>query len=236
MCISYKGNTIYCFTRYDAKSYFPPVSAFDGADFLEDDFPTSEKTLEKRHGSDREQLESQGVALQKRIADLNHELEEVERERSTVEDSRRRFTEFETGREEMLHHITRSLGLLTEAEHDARRDAEQMSKTIVGLQDALTKVDELEKIDTNANDWKVNLTRSLTVIENARMEMNAARLKWTLLTDQANEENTEKGSPASSVGWSPPKSLGQIFLWGLALTWPLLLLGTVAFLYHVISR
>jgi len=97
-------------------------------------------------------------------------------------------------------------------------------------------VGDLEKIDTNADDWKVNLTRSLTVIENARMEMNAARLKWSLLTDQADEENMERDSPAPSFGLTPPKSLGQIFLWGLALTWPLLLLGTVVFLYHVISR
>ena len=212
------------------------MSAFDGADLLEDDFPANEKTLGKHRGSDRERLESQGVALQKRITDLNRELEEVERERTTVEDSRRRFTEFETGREEILHHLTRSLGLLSEAEHDARRDAEQMAKTIIGLQDALTKVDALEKIDTNANDWKVNLTRSLTVIENARMEMNAARLKWTLLTDQANEENTENGDPAPVAGLALPKSLGQLFLWGLALTWPLLLLGIAAFLYHVLSR
>ena len=97
---------------------FPAMSAFDGADLLEEDFPAAEKTTAKARSRDREELESQSVGLAKRITDLNRELEEVERERATVEESRRRLTEFETGRDEMLHDLPRGLGLLEEAEHD----------------------------------------------------------------------------------------------------------------------
>ena len=210
------------------------MSAFDGADLLEEDFPAAEKTTAKARSRDREELESQSVGLEKRITDLNRELEEVERERATVEESRRRFTEFETGRDEMLHDLTRGLGLLEEAEHDARRDAEQMAKTIVEMRDALSKVGSLEDIDTNQADWKVQLTRSLTTIENARMEMNSARLKWSLLTDSPEEDIPAEAQPAVA-GLRQPQGFGQLCLWGLALTWPLLLLGLAVFLHHILS-
>ena len=87
----------------------------------------------------------------------------------------------------MLQELTRGLGLLEEAEHDARRNAEQMSKTIFDVRETLDKVEKLEDIDTNRDDWKVQLTRNLTTLENARMEINSAKLKWQILTQMPPE-------------------------------------------------
>jgi hypothetical protein len=141
-----------------------------------------------------------------------------------VEESRRRFTEFQTGREEMLHELTRSLGLLEEAQLNAQRDAEQMARTMNDLRDALGKVDALLEVDTHDEDWKVLLTRNLTTLENARMELNSARLKWTLLTGVREDEGQGFATPAQA-GLPMPNSFGQLCLWGLALTWPVLLMG-----------
>jgi prefoldin subunit 5 len=176
---------------------------------------------------DHEELDDQVSTLQSQLANLNHARDKLEREKATVEESRRRFSEFQTGREEMLHELTRSLGLLEEAQLDAQRDAEQMTRSMDDLRDALTKVDSLVEVDTHDEDWKVLLTRNLTTIENARMELNSARLKWTLLSGIREDEGQDFTAPVQpgQTGLPIPKSFGQLCLWGLALTWPVLLLG-----------
>ena len=107
------------------------MAVFDGPDLLEEDFPATAKgaTLVNE---DREELDDQVSTLQTQLANLNHARDKLEREKATVEESRRRFSEFQTGREEMLHELTRSLGLLEEAQLDAQRDAEQMTRSIIG--------------------------------------------------------------------------------------------------------
>ncbi len=202
------------------------MAVFDGPDLLEEDFPATAKgaTLVNE---DHEELDDQVSTLQTQLANLNHARDKLEREKATVEESRRRFSEFQTGREEMLHELTRSLGLLEEAQLDAQRDAEQMTRSMDDLRDALTKVDSLVEVDTHDEDWKVLLTRNLTTIENARMELNSARLKWTLLSGIHDDEGQGFAAPVQpdQAGLPTPKSFGQLCLWGLALTWPMLLLG-----------
>ena len=211
------------------------MSALDGTDLLEEDFPAISHASPKRgRSTDREELDTQSVDLQKRVTDLSRELEVVERERVTVEESRRRFANFETGHDEMLQELTRGLGLLEEAEHDARRNAEQMSKTIIDIRETLEKVEELEDIDTNRDDWKVQLTRNLTTLENARMEINSAKLKWPILTQMPEDPETPKNQGASTGG--APQSFGQLCLMGLALTWPLVLLGLAIFVYVLLNQ
>ena len=202
------------------------MATFNEPDLLEEDFPVSnEQTV--LLSDDQEELDNQATSLQAKLAELNRAREKLEKEKATVEESRRRFSEFETGREEMLHEITRSVGLLEEAHMDSLREGEQMARTLNDLRDALLKVEALEDVDTQNNQWKVLLTRNLTTIENARMELNSARLKWVIL-------NGEQGSPLSSSmdvehsspsGLPIPASFGQLCLWGLALTWPILLVG-----------
>jgi predicted nuclease with TOPRIM domain len=202
------------------------MAVFDGPDLLEEDFPATAKgaTLVNE---DHEELDDQVSTLQTQLANLNHARDKLEREKATVEESRRRFSEFQTGREEMLHELTRSLGLLEEAQLDAQRDAEQMTRSMDDLRDALTKVDSLVEVDTHNEDWKVLLTRNLTTIENARMELNSARLKWTLLSGIRDDEGQGFTAPIQpgQTGLPMPKSFGQLCLWGLALTWPVLLIG-----------
>ena len=202
------------------------MAVFDGPDLLEEDFPATAKgaTLVNE---DHEELDDQVSTLQTQLANLNHARDKLEREKATVEESRRRFSEFQTGREEMLHELTRSLGLLEEAQLDAQRDAEQMTRSMDDLRDALTKVDSLVEVDTHNEDWKVLLTRNLTTIENARMELNSARLKWTLLSGIRDDEDQGFTAPVQpgQTGLPMPKSFGQLCLWGLALTWPVLLIG-----------
>ena len=203
------------------------MATIDGPDLLEEDFPTVSSSATVEH-TDREELDSQVSCLQSKLSELNHARDKLEREKATVEESRRRFTEFQTGREEMLHELTRGLGLLEESQLNAQRKAEQMAFTMDDLRDALAKVEVLEDVDTHDEHWKVQLTRNLTTIENARMELHSARQKWTLLNGNLDGEGERFVTTAQddTNGITMPKSFGQLCLWGLALTWPILLVGS----------
>jgi len=203
------------------------MAAIDGPDLLEEDFPATASSATVVN-DDREELDNQVSSLQSKLAELNHARDKLEREKATVEESRRRFAEFHTGREEMLHELTRSLGLLEEAQLNAQREAEQMASTMEDLREALSKVDVLEDVDTHDEHWKVHLTRNLTTIENARMELNSARLKWTLLSGNLDDEGDRFIAPTQggTNSIAMPKSFGQLCLLGLALTWPVLLIGS----------
>src|SRR5213075_134164 len=165
------------------------ASEFDESDFVDGDFQAAKKSpfaapLPGGPGRrpTREQLDSRVNETQQRLMELKRAQEELERERATLEEARRRRTEFQTGREEMLQSLTRGVGLLEEAEFNARRDAEQMARTLCELREALTKVQTIHEETWTQENYNLELTRALTVIDNARMEWNAARLKWPLLS------------------------------------------------------
>ncbi len=212
------------------------AAGFDDSDFVERDFPTSAPATPRP--SSRSELDAKVTDAQQKLAELRRAQEELERERTAVEESRRRFTEYQTGREELLHEFTRGLGLIEESELTARRDAEQMAKSIAGLRDALEKVQALQDSRWSQENWKVELTRALTTLENARMEWNAARLKWPVLTAAT---TTAPGAASSSQNQSNTILQSDIGFWklcryGLAFTWPLVLLALLIFLTLLLRR
>ncbi|MDB6110941.1 MAG: hypothetical protein JWR69_2691, partial [Pedosphaera sp.] len=144
-----------------------------------------------------------------------------ERERASLEETRRRQIEFQTGRQEAIQNLTRGVGLLEEAEFTARRDAEQMAKSLADMREALAKVEATREETWTKESFAVELTRALTSIENARMEWNAARLKFPVLSGGAQD-----AAQTSEAGISPQalfkgRSFLQLCKLGFALTWPL---------------
>src|SRR5439155_6869532 len=176
------------------------ASEFDNSDFVDDDFqaanksPFAEPQPAGGRPPTREELDSRVTETQQRLMELKRAQEELERERAALEEARRRRTEFHTGREEMLQSLTRGVGLLEEAEFSARRDAEQMAKTLGELREALIKVQGLHDETWTKENYQLELTRALTVIDNSRMEWNAARLKWLLL----NHPSTVEEAPSAA--------------------------------------
>src|SRR5688572_19294864 len=179
---------------------------FDASDFVDSDFQPSRKTgyattMTAPRGDERpptrEEVDSRVNETHSKLAELKRAQEELERERAGLEEVRRRQTEFQTGRQEMLQNLTRGLGLLEETEFAARRDAEQMAKSIAEMRDALAKVQAINEEGWSKDNFNVELTRALTTLENARMEWNGARLKFSVLSGQA---ATTPGNAAAPTG------------------------------------
>jgi hypothetical protein len=222
-------------------------SDYDATEFVDGDLQARKLPASTPPASDaprqraptREEVDAELAQTQQKLAAILREKEEKERERAGLEETRRRQTEFQTGREEMIQSLTRGLGLLEEAEFNARRDAEQMAKTIVDLRSALDKVQAVHEETWTKDNFSVELTRALTTLENARMEWNSARLKFAVLSgarpDASPSAAEEKPQPALLAQASFP----ELCRLGLALTWPLALaalLGLAALLFVLLRH
>ena len=176
----------------------------------------------------REEVDVKVTEAQQKLAELKRAQEELERERSTLEELRRRQMEFQNGRTEMVQHLVRGLGLLEEAEFAARRDAEQMAKSIGEMRDALGKVQALQEEGWTKDNFNVELTRALTTVENARSEWNGARLKYPVLSAVATATANDPKPGQTAATLLAGKSFTQLCRLGLALTWPLATIALAA--------
>jgi hypothetical protein len=175
----------------------------------------------------REDVEVRITDAHKQLAELQRAQEEVQRKRDALAEVRRRQTEFEAGRPEMIAHLTRGLGLLEKAEFTARRDAEQMARTLADFREALRKLQVIDAQSWSQESFDLELTRALTSIENARMEWNSARLKFPVLAGDSGS------SPGATAEKPPPPSLTELGLLqlcklGLGLTLPLAIVALLA--------
>src|ERR1700744_978172 len=123
------------------------MAEYDATEFIDTDFqahkspfatPTS--ASDPLRAPTRDEVDRKVVEAQQKLAELKRAQENLEHERASLEELRRRQSEFQTGRQEMIHNLTRGLSLLEEAEFNSRRDAEQMVKTIADFRDALDKI------------------------------------------------------------------------------------------------
>src|SRR3954468_2708613 len=170
------------------------ASDFDPTEFIDGDFQTQKSPFATHQRAPTlQEVDSKVLEQHQRLAELKKAQEEKERELASLEETRRRQMEFKTGRQELIHSLTRGLGLLEEAEFNARRDAEQMAKALADLRDALTKVEAIREESWSGDNFHLELTRSLTTLENARMEWNSARLKFAVLSGHQAQDN---GAPA----------------------------------------
>lgn len=221
-------------------------SDYDASEFIDSDFQAQRARSASggpaagQPAPTREEVDSKVAETQQRLAELKRAQEELERERAALEETRRRQMEFQTGRQEMVHNLTRGIGLLEEAEFNSRRDAEQMAKALIDLRDALSKVEAIHEETWTKDTFPSELTRALTCLENARMEWNGARLKFQVLSGTAKTAD----APAAAApevqlpGALGGHSFGELCRLGFALTWPLALvsLGGVIALLALLFR
>lgn len=206
------------------------AAEYDATEFIDTDFRAhkSPGAGDQFRAPSREEVDRKVVEAQQKLAELKRAQEELERERSSLEELRRRQLEFQTGRQEIMQNLTRGLGLLEEAEFNARRETEQMAKTLADFRDVLSKVETIREDQWSKENFNVELTRALTAVENARMEWNAARLKIPALAGESAKkiETSIAPAPASPMPFAN-LSFWQLCRFGLAMTWPFLLVGLI---------
>ena len=211
------------------------MAEYDATEFVDTDFQAHKSPFAATSANDplraptRDEVDRKVVEAQQKLAELKRAQEDLERERSSLEELRRRQLEFQNGRQEMVHNLTRGLGLLEEAEFNARRDSEQMIKTLADFRGALEKIQNVRDETWTKENFQMELTRALTIVENARMEWNSARLKLPALEGESAQKKSEtESAPAPIVSPFANLSFGELCKIGLAMTWPLLIVALVA--------
>jgi hypothetical protein len=219
------------------------ATEFEASEFVDREFEAAQRSPFRAAGATapeglraptREEVDNKVGDLQSKLAELKRAQTDLERERAALEETRRRQSEFTTGREEVLHNLTRGIGLLEESEFAARRDAEQMARTLGELREALGKVQAINDAAWTKDDFQLELTRANTAIESARMEWNGARLKWPVLSGEKFQQAAAKDQPAPATPLAE-KSFLELARLGLALTWPLAL-GALAIIVVLLLR
>lgn len=225
------------------------ASEYDPSEFVDNDFQSARKMTttvtapaaamagDPNRAPSRDEVEARVGDMHHKLAELRRAQQELERERADLEETRRRQAEFTKGRQEMEQHLTRGIGLLEEAEFAARRDAEQMAKTLVDLRDAVLKIQAVQEESWTRDNFNTELTRALTAIENARMEWNSARLKFTVLNGETVPTEATPATPENfAQNLLRERSYAELCKMGLALTWPIALVGVVIVLVMLLHR
>src|SRR5271156_999621 len=220
------------------------AAEYDSTEFVDTDFqahksPLAAPASDPLRAPTRDDVDRKVVEAQQKLAELKRAQEDLERERASLEELRRRQLEFQNGRQEMVHNLTRGLGLLEEAEFNARRDSEQMIKTLADFRGALEKIQNVRDETWTKENFQMELTRALTIVENARMEWNSARLKLPALAGESAQKKSETEFATQPVV-SPFTNLsfGELCKIGLAMTWPLLIvaLGALGIFVAILLR
>ncbi len=173
-----------------------------------------------------EELTAEVTDKAQQLVALRERQSQIERAKAELEELRRRRSEFDSGRNEMRDRLIRSIALLEQSELAARRDAEQLKKSLTGLRAVNASVQDLNEKAWNAETWHRDLSRDLAILENARNELNSATLTWPVLAGSEAGDPAKRSSHRTSL---ENLSFLQLARLGLALLWPLLLLAFLGF-------
>lgn len=212
-------------------------SPFDDSEFVDADYQAAQSSARTPAAGavsrppTPEEINAKVSTAQQKLVELKAAQEAVERERSALEEARRRQLEFRQGREELIQHLIRGNTLLEEAELAASHDLEQMGKTLAALREAQEKVNGIDEASWTSENWSAELTRALTTIESARMEWNTARLKWPVLNKALETDEDASGSPVVNTPLFGAQSFGQLCRIGFALNWPSAVLALILLLW-----
>ncbi len=99
-----------------------------------------------------------------------------------------------------------------------------MARTLTEFRDAVAKVQAINESSWTPENYAMEMTRALTVVENARMEWNSARTKFAVLTG-APATKPAAAADKSASPFPPQASSAELLRLGFFLYWPIWLVG-----------
>jgi chromosome segregation ATPase len=163
---------------------------------------------------------------------LRHQQEELERQKAELEELRRKQDEYGRGRTELIEDLTRSLVTVERQQLEAQRLAELCGRTRESFRDCLEQVQNLNDAEWSGANLRVELSRALGIIENARNELHRARVKLDCL-NPATDEQLDTGPKT--------KLLSREEIWrhvqiGALMSAPLIIAGTIWLIIFLVTH
>jgi DNA repair exonuclease SbcCD ATPase subunit len=174
----------------------------------------------------REALDSNLEQAREQIVTLQRKKEELERAKGELEEMRRRHDEFARGRVEIVEALNRGLVVLEHEQVETQRMADLIARTRQTFKEQLTQVETLTDAHWDSENLKSELSKSLAMIETARMEFNRACLRIDALQNKSPEDMPQTPLEKFSGPVNPLDriSFGQAMKLGFAFSLPLVLI------------
>ena len=166
------------------------------------------------------------IKLRQREADIQKQI-------TNLEETERRQAEYHASREEMEKALTRGITILNEETIQAKRNAKQLEDTLQTFSEMLDKIKHLNHEAWSEKEYSSELTKALSLLENARMEWNSARIKISSLDGTKSttvSQNSDDLSGSALFEKINALSFSQIFKLGAILQWPILLSALLIFI------
>ena len=178
----------------------------------------------------KEEVESKLNEAREELLALHRQQEELERQKSELEELRRKQEEYGRGRTELIEDLTRSLVAIERQQLESQRLAELCGRTRESVRDCLEQVQNLNDAEWTGANLHAELSRALGIIENARLELNRARVKLDCLNPATDEQAGSKSKLLSR------EEVLRHVLIGAAVSTPLIVAGTIWLIIFLITR
>jgi small-conductance mechanosensitive channel len=205
-----------------------------GIDFVDDDMidggqSRSQETAAERLSREKEQITNKVADAAEEIERLRMRQEELEHEKSSLEELNRKQDEYIRGKKDIIENLSRNIILMESDEVRANRIAELLSVSRSRFKEMLSEIREIQE-DGWGEELEEELDKALALIESTRMEFSKTIAK-------VDAESWQKGSGQTTLATLDERGrislLDRGFLFwlklGLAFTLPIVFMMLLLF-------
>lgn len=213
---------------------------FDHSNIVDkDDLLVSEQLLSPVSSDYDERLQ----AAQQQLQALRQQQEEIEQQKRELEDLNEKQRNFVSGRSDLSNKLSRSISMLEREASEARKKAENFDATREDFEAHFQSINSFRPEEWNRSELKNDLSRALSVIEDAREDFEKQSSRINSLrqvtqsvdtSSQGSRESTKHQTASTPAIAAFPTSFKQSFMLGLAFTLPLVILGSIGLLISLI--
>lgn len=194
--------------------------------------PVSDLNI-SRMARQKEQVEDHMAHAAQELERLRQRQENLEKERSALEELRRRQAEYERGKREILEHLNHSIISLEKEELHAENLLQLVAETRNRCRGWLVDIDTINEEDWPEDQFREELAKGLSRIDDIRLEYNKALSKIEALHSE--EKKAALHAPAyfeERPGEVTEKSFGDWLKVGFAVSLPLIFTLIVLWLLY----
>ncbi len=189
-------------------------------------------------GQKKEQVNAQVASAVEEIERLRRRQNDLERERTDLEDISRKQDEYEQGKRNMIERLAQGFVILQKQETETSRLLELLGLTNVKFKDLLSELKAINDEKWSDKNFREELDKALVLIDNARMEYNKAASRIDVLKDGKGATGELRPFTTHEAGGRGLIDVGFGY-WvkvGIALSMPVVIIAIVVLAYLIIMQ